>query len=74
MASKGRGNGKSAGKSAKRSLGFSEKQLAKKFKHAQDFGVKGTYNKENVEKFKSAVEKSMFLTLRRCQSREYIEE
>ncbi len=41
-----RGNGKNAGKSAKRSIGFSEKQLAKKFKHAGDFGVKGNYNQQ----------------------------
>lgn len=55
-----RGNGKNAGKSAKRSIGFSEKQLAKKFKHAGDFGVKGNYNQQNVAKLKSAIEKHVF--------------
>ncbi len=55
-----RKNGKNAGKSAKRSIGFLEKQLAKKFKHAEDFGIKGNYNKQNAAKLKSAIEKHVF--------------
>lgn len=55
----GGGNGKNGGASAKRDIVFSEKQLAKKFKHAADFGVNGNYNKENIAKFKSALEKHL---------------
>jgi hypothetical protein len=55
-----RENGKNGSKRAKRSIAFAEKQLAKKFKHANDFGVKGNYNHENVEKFKSAIEAHVF--------------
>lgn len=32
-------------------IGFPSKQLQKKFKHAEDFGVKGNYNKINRERF-----------------------
>ncbi len=55
-----RGNGKNAGKSAKRSIGFSDKQLAKKFKHAEDFGIKGNYNKQNAARLKAVIEKHVF--------------
>lgn len=34
---------------------FTEVQLQKKFKHAQVLGVKGSYNKENAQKFMDAI-------------------
>jgi len=42
-------------KNCNRNLNISDKQLQKKFKHAEDFGVKGAYNKTNAGKFKDAV-------------------
>ena len=56
------GNGKNGSTSGKRGIIFSEKQLAKKFKHAADFGIKGNYNKENIAKFKAALEKHVLET------------
>jgi len=37
-------------------VSFSDKQLQKKFKHADVFGIVGNYNQENVLRFKSAIE------------------
>jgi hypothetical protein len=45
---------------SKRSVKFSEKQLKKKFKHAQDFGVLGNPDKANMQKFKSAIQRHVF--------------
>ncbi|MCK1985796.1 MULTISPECIES: DNRLRE domain-containing protein [Peribacillus] len=36
---------------------FSAKKLQKKFKHADDFGVKGNYSKKNAAKFEDALKK-----------------
>jgi hypothetical protein len=55
-----RGKRKNGSKNAKRSISFSQKQLAKKFKHAKDFGVKGNFNPENIKKFKTAIEDHVF--------------
>ncbi|ENR8891409.1 type VI secretion system tube protein Hcp [Citrobacter koseri] len=38
---------------------FSTKQLQKKFKHAIDFGISGTTNKQNLVSFENAVRKHM---------------
>jgi hypothetical protein len=45
---------------AKRSVKFSEKQLKKKFKHAQDFGVLGNPDNANVQKLKSPIQRHVF--------------
>ena len=38
-----------------RSLTISDRQLQKKFKHAQDFGVTGPYNPEGAKAFEGAI-------------------
>jgi RHS repeat-associated protein len=40
-------------------VSFSSAQLQAKFKHAQDFGVQGTYNQENVFEFERALEQHL---------------
>jgi RHS repeat-associated protein len=37
-------------------MNFAAKQLQKKFKHANDFGVSGNYNSANASKFQKAIE------------------
>ena len=37
-------------------ISFSPQQLQKKFKHANDFGVKGNYNTANASQFQQAIE------------------
>ncbi|HEU5128588.1 MAG TPA: colicin D domain-containing protein [Glycomyces sp.] len=37
------------------SVTFSDKQLNKKFKHAEDFGIEGNNNRANQQKFKEAL-------------------
>lgn len=41
--------------SSSKILGSTTKQLQKKFKHAEDFGVTGNFNKANAAKFNSAI-------------------
>jgi hypothetical protein len=45
--------------SCKRPLKIDDKQVQKKFKHAEDFGIDGPYSKSNAQAFKSALEKHM---------------
>ena len=45
-----------ATEAAKPKIKVSEKQLQKKFKHANDFGVKGNYSPANAAKFQAAIE------------------
>lgn len=48
-------------KSARReALLFRKSSLQKKFKHAEDFGIKGNYNKPNAARLKSAIEMHIF--------------
>ena len=49
---------KTAGRTAAKSskiLNTTEKQLQKKFKHAEDFGVTGSFSKANATRFNSAI-------------------
>ena len=39
-----------------RVIKYNDRQLQKKYKHAQDFGVEGPYNPANASKFKNAIE------------------
>ena len=37
-------------------ISISERQLQAKFKHASDFGIEGSYNKENAARFRQAID------------------
>ncbi|MEM9604304.1 MAG: colicin D domain-containing protein [Pseudomonadota bacterium] len=47
----------SAGAAVNRTINFSTRQIQSKFKHAEEFGVTGPYNKKNAERFKEAIKK-----------------
>lgn len=37
------------------SIVIEDKQLQRKFKHAGDFGIRGSYSLQNIKKFKTAI-------------------
>jgi RHS repeat-associated protein len=53
-------NVKSAGDSIGRNLNIDPLQIQSKFKHAADFGIAESYNKESAEKFRQAIVDHVF--------------